>query len=80
MLFSRSLQERQCRAQRQTQIGAGITVRDRKHIDVVQEFLFADDTMNSGNERTGERVTIERPCYQTGQMRRYSRGSRKVTF
>ena len=56
VLFIVLLENGQGGAERQAQVGTGIAVRHREHIDLVEQLLPVDDAMNPGNQRVGKAV------------------------
>ena len=56
---------------------AGVAVGDREDVDVIQQVLFADDAVDTGNQRARQRVAVDMAGDGLRQAGVYSRGSRK---
>ena len=59
MLIGISLENPKGRTEREAEVCAGVTVRDRKDIDAVQQFLLADDPVYSRYECQCEGIAID---------------------
>lgn len=59
MFFGAALEYTESGTERQTEVGTGIAVRDRKNIDAIQELLLGDDTMNSRYQRLCQNIAIQ---------------------
>ena len=69
MLIGFFFEDRKRRAQRKAKVGARVTVGNREHVNVIQKILLADNAMDTGYQRLGERPAVEMACGVIRQTR-----------
>ena len=58
--------------QRQREVGAGVAVGHREHVDLVDHFLARDEAVDAGAQRGGELRAVEREDGRNGRVHRRS--------
>jgi hypothetical protein len=56
VFFVGLLKDGQHGPEREAQVGSGIAVRHREHVDLVEQLLVVDDPVNAGNQCLGKAV------------------------